>query len=82
MNLRRISAFLVSLVSMLVFPWWLTTVLIVGFIVYFPYYIEAVFFGFMIDVLYSSGFSWQYYFGFSSLALVLLSSLLRKYIRI
>jgi hypothetical protein len=38
----------------LVLPWWLTALMLVGLTIYLPTYFEVIFFGFLLDTLYSN----------------------------
>jgi hypothetical protein len=39
-------------VCILVFPWWLSVIIVVSLTIYFPFYLEVLFFGFIFDTLY------------------------------
>ena len=52
-NWQRILLFVAVYILALVLPWWLTALVLFGLTVYLPTYIEVVFFGFLLDTLYS-----------------------------
>jgi hypothetical protein len=52
-NWQRILLFVAVYILALVLPWWLTALALFGLTVYLPTYIEVVFFGFLLDTLYS-----------------------------
>ena len=39
---------------MLVLPWWLSAIILIGLTIYIPLYLEVLFFGFLFDTLYSA----------------------------
>ena len=51
---QRILLFVLVYICTLVLPWWLTAVLLVALTIYLPTYFEVVFFGFLLDTLYSN----------------------------
>jgi len=67
----RIPLFALVFVAILVFPWYLSAVILLGLTIYFPFYLEALFFAFLIDTLYSSSYSFPY-FGLSLATVFLL----------
>ena len=64
-------------------PYWLYVPVILVGIILFPFYIEAMFFGFLIDTLYGSshGFLWGFYFALIATLLVYFAVPLRKRFR-
>ncbi|MFA7216823.1 MAG: hypothetical protein WC095_02485 [Candidatus Paceibacterota bacterium] len=50
----RIFLFFVAWFLLLVLPWWLTLVVLVGLAVYVPFYLEIIFFGLVFDIIYAS----------------------------
>jgi hypothetical protein len=46
--------FLVTLVLVLVLPWVVSLIILIGLTIYFPFYLELLFFGFLVDTLYGS----------------------------
>jgi len=50
----RIPLFILVFVLVLVLPWWLTSILLIALTIYFPFYAEVLFFGFLFDILYGS----------------------------
>ncbi len=50
----RTILFFVMLTLVLTLPWWLSAVALFVLVVYYPLYLEAIFFGFLFDTLYSS----------------------------
>lgn len=53
-NIVRVVLFFAILVLVLVLPWYLVTILLFGLVVYLDFYLEVIFFGFLVDVLYST----------------------------
>jgi hypothetical protein len=51
---QRILLFVAVYICALVLPWWLTTMLLVALTIFVPTYVEVVFFGFLLDTLYSN----------------------------
>lgn len=56
----RILIFIAVLILVYLLPWWLSAFIILGLIIYFPFYLEALFFGFLFDTLYSAHFDFPY----------------------
>ncbi|MSU45417.1 MAG: hypothetical protein EXS47_02195 [Candidatus Zambryskibacteria bacterium] len=75
--LFRTMAFVIVLVLTIVLPWWLSIFILAGLTLYTQFYIEVLFFGFLLDALYSSTFSFPY-IGLSISALFLLAAVLIK----
>lgn len=48
----RLGLFISVFLSIVFLPWWLTLVFLVTLAIYFPLYIEIIFFGFLFDNLY------------------------------
>src|SRR3990167_6497924 len=48
----RILTFIVALIFIVILPWWLSTLMLLGLVIYFPLYFEVLFFGFIFDMLY------------------------------
>jgi len=51
---QRILLFVAVYILALTLPWWLTAVALVALTIYLPTYFEVVFFGFLLDTLYSN----------------------------
>ena len=51
---QRILLFVAVYICALTLPWWLTVVALVGLTIYLPTYLEVIFFGFLLDTLYSN----------------------------
>lgn len=81
MKTWRILAFFLTLVAVLVLPWWISAIIILFLMAYFPLYIESVFFGVLVDTVYSPEFSILYSFGFIAMILLVMIDFLKKYIR-
>jgi len=81
----RISADALLLVSVYLFPWWLTLFLLLSGIVIFRLYFEAVVAALLIDLLYAPMTSLSYVayrFTLVSIVLILLANLVvRRYMR-
>lgn len=58
--LVRSIAFIFVFILVVILPWWLSVVVLIGLTVYFPFYPEVVFFGFLIDALYTIQYSFPY----------------------
>ena len=56
----RVLFFIIVLITVVTLPWWLSAILLVGLTIYFPLYIEVLFFGFLFDTLYSAGLTFPY----------------------
>ena len=48
----RILIFFLTLIFVVVLPWWISTLVLIGLTIYFSLYIEVLFFGFLFDILY------------------------------
>lgn len=83
-NRTLVSICLVVLI--LAFPYWIYVPVVVGAIFYFPFYYEAVIYGFLIDTLYGkvtySLLTFKYPFAVGFFCLILLLLPLRRYIRV
>jgi hypothetical protein len=51
---QRTLLFVTVYILVLVLPWWLTVVALVALTIFVPTYVEVVFFGFLLDTLYSN----------------------------
>ena len=51
---QRVLLFVAVYILALVLPWWLTALVLVGLTIYLPTYVEVIFFGFLLDTLYSN----------------------------
>ncbi len=49
----RVVAFIAVFIFVAVLPWWISVIPLIILTMYYPMYIEVVFFGFMFDSLYS-----------------------------
>ncbi|MEI6842965.1 MAG: hypothetical protein WCK48_00425 [bacterium] len=78
----RMLLFIIVLVCVIILPWWLSTLILVGLTVYFSFYLEVVFFGFLFDVLYEGNFVFPYKGLILSLIFLLVVMTVRKRIRI
>ena len=56
----RIILFFGMLVAVLALPWWLTAIFLFVLAWYFEFYLEIVFFGFLVDLLYFPKSSYFY----------------------
>lgn len=77
----RVLFFILVSVLVVILPWWLSSVVLVFFTIYFPFYLEILFFGFLFDILYSSDFSFPYRGLTIALLFLLIVSFLRTRIR-
>ncbi len=67
--------FVFGCVTML--PWWVSALVVAGLTIYFPYYLEALFFGFLFDTLYAA----SYRFPYTGLTLAVVFLLLTMFVR-
>lgn len=51
---KRVIIDICVFIGALILPWWLSVILIIGCIVYFPVYIEALFIAFLFGTLYAT----------------------------
>jgi hypothetical protein len=56
----RIVLFFAMYACVVVLPWWLSTWALILLTLYFPLYLEVMFFGFVFDTLYSVDYSFPY----------------------
>jgi hypothetical protein len=73
---RSIIDFLVF-ISILVLPWYISIIIVLGLIIYFNFYLESLFFAFMFDSIYLGHFDFPYTF-VSICSIVLLVSVFIK----
>ena len=73
----RAIAFFLALVLIATIPWWLSLVVLIGLTIYFPLYLEVIFFGFLFDTLYSS----LHRFPYPALTLATLVLLITMFVR-
>lgn len=52
-GIQRTIFFIAIFILVLILPWWLSVLLLFGLTVYIRFYPEVLFYGFLIDVLYS-----------------------------
>ena len=73
--------FILILVLVVVLPWWLSAVLLFGLTLYLPFYLEVVFFGFLLDTLYSIDFSFPFIYLSIATMFLFVTVLLKTQIR-
>lgn len=56
----RILTFILVFFLVSVLPWWLSAIILVGLTIYFPLYLEVLFFGFFFDALYAVRYTFPY----------------------
>ena len=56
----RIPLFIIVFIFVLILPWWLSTLILIGLTIYFPFYLEVLFFGFLFDTLYASDYRFPF----------------------
>lgn len=56
----RFIAFIVVFLLVVILPWWLSVVILIGLTIYSSLYLEVLFFGFLIDVLYTIQYNFPY----------------------
>ncbi len=81
MNFKRISLFFAAFFAVLALPWWLSLLGVFFLIIYFPAYIEAIFFGFILDTMYSANYSIIFSYGLYMLLVLILVNQVRDHIR-
>lgn len=59
-NLLRFLVFIYVMVTVVTAPWWISVTILIGLTIYYPLYLEALFFGFVFDTLYSSSYTFPY----------------------
>ncbi|MBA3733200.1 hypothetical protein H0W91_02365 [Patescibacteria group bacterium] len=61
-------------------PWWISVFVLLGLTLYYPFYIEVIFFGFFYDALYATG-NFRYFGLLSTFILLSIVSIVRSKIR-
>ena len=56
----RVILFILVFGCVTMVPWWLSAMVLVGLTVYFPYYLEVLFFGFLFDRLYAGSLTFPH----------------------
>ncbi|MBI4155956.1 MAG: hypothetical protein HY507_01855 [Candidatus Zambryskibacteria bacterium] len=56
----RVASFIVVFVLVIVLPWWVSAVVLMALTIYFPFYLEILFFGFLFDTLYSAHYTFPF----------------------
>ncbi|MFZ2569706.1 MAG: hypothetical protein WAX44_03815 [Minisyncoccia bacterium] len=77
----RVLVSLLTFFVVITFPWWFSVILVSILTMYFKDYYEIIFFGFTLDMLYSSNFSLTYSFGLYATVFLIMISFIKKYIR-
>ncbi|MFZ2621239.1 MAG: hypothetical protein WAX85_00800 [Minisyncoccia bacterium] len=77
----RFFLFVAVFIVVVVLPWWLTIPILIGLTIYYPLYLEVLFFGFLIDTLYSSNYSFPYLGLFMAFSFLLLVYFIKTHIR-
>ena len=57
----RVGLFVLTTVIVVLLPWWLTVVVLIFEVLYIKNYVEVIFFGFLIDLLYSVKYPFPYF---------------------
>ncbi len=73
----RIIIFIIVFALVVVLPWWISILILLALTIYFPLYLEVLFFGFLFDTLYSVHFNFPYT-GLSLTAVFLLITIFFK----
>lgn len=75
----RLTVSLILFFLAFFFPWWLFLILVLGAFIFFDNYLEIIFFGFILDILYSpeSGF-YRFLFLFISMIVFILGTLIKE----
>ncbi len=77
----RIIVFLLTMLSTALFPWWISGFFIFFSVLYFPLYIEALFFSFILDMSYSPALGYPYMLSLGTFIVLVLSVLIKSQIR-
>jgi hypothetical protein len=77
----RVILFFLILALVIILPWWLSSLILVFLTIYFPFYLEVLFFGFLFDTLYSVHLSFPYVGLSLGTALLIIVLLVRTQIR-
>lgn len=77
----RIFFSVLTTILVIVLPVWLSILLIMGAIIYFNFYFEALFLSFILDALYSTDFSFPYFWLLSSAVFLLVVMFVKTQIR-
>ncbi|MCX6702123.1 MAG: hypothetical protein NTX96_02950 [Candidatus Zambryskibacteria bacterium] len=56
----RILIFILTFILVVMLPWWISILVLAGLTIYFPLYLEVLFFGFLFDALYSVKYNFPY----------------------
>lgn len=78
--LKRFIIFIVVLILVLMLPWWLSVALLLGLSITVSFFIEVLFFAFLLDVLYAPAHTFHYGL-FSAAVLFLAITLIRPRLR-
>ena len=78
----RVVLFIVVFGLVVTLPWWLTVVLLVALTIYLSLYLEVLFFGFLIDTIYSPNLHFPYIALTASLVIVTLVYFIKTKIRV
>jgi hypothetical protein len=54
--INRIIIDILIFIAVLTLPWWLSVAILVASTIYFPFYLEVLFFGFLFDTLYGRSY--------------------------
>ncbi len=79
--ITRTLLFVVVLMFLLLTPWWITVPILIGLSIYYPLYLEVLFFGFLFDALYSVNYEFPYTGLTSAFVLLMLILFVRTRIR-
>jgi hypothetical protein len=79
--LVRIILFILVFGCVTMLPWWVSTAVLIGLTIYFPYYLEVLFFGFLFDTLYASSYRFPYTGLTVAVVFLLVTMLVRTRIR-
>ncbi len=80
-NVLRAISFFAVLFMVLVLPWWLSFFLLLAIVIYVDFYLEVLFFGFIVDILYGVKVGFVYPALSLSLSLLLLVYFVKTQIR-
>lgn len=81
----RVVLDILLFLSLILLPWWLTTLIVVALLFYFPKFYEAIFAGFFMDAVFATSTStladFQFFFTTLYILLFIIFEVLKPHIR-
>ena len=78
---QRVYVDIATCIVVLIFPWYISMIVVIGLVFFFPIYIEGLFFAFLFDTLYAQRIAFPYVFLLSTVVLLLIVYVLKTQIR-